>query len=166
MGGLSPRSRGVKALWDRLLFRNSVLCRRWENDVGDQITNQVVFPDTIPETAFEAHHSHTTASHRGVLKTINALQSRYYWPELTSEVCRLIAICHVCGSKRIWGKKRRSPLKQYVVGAPMERIAVDILDILKLRVKTSLYWWLVIISLNGLRTTQYQTKRQLRLQRS
>ena len=126
----TSQSRAVKTLWsqwDRLLFRNGVLCRKWENDVGDQITNQVVLPDTLRQTASEAHHSHTTASHRVVRKTTSALQSRYYWPGLTSAVHRLVASCHVCGSKKTWGKKRRSPLKQYVVGALMERIAIDIL---------------------------------------
>lgn len=127
---VSPQSRAVKTLWsqwDRLLFRNSVLCRKWENDRGDQIINQVVLPNVLRQTAFEAHHSHTTASHRGARKTISALQSRYYWPGLTSAVHGLVASCHVCGSKKTWGKKRRAPLKQYVVGAPMERIAIDIL---------------------------------------
>ncbi|KAL9957276.1 hypothetical protein ACROYT_G038892 [Oculina patagonica] len=127
---VSPQSRAVKALWaqwDRLLFRNGVLCRKWESDAGDQTTNQVVLPESLRQTAFEAHHSHTTASHRGVRKTIGALQSRYYWPGLTSAVHSLVTRCHVCASKKTWGKKRRAPLKQYVVGAPMERIAVDIL---------------------------------------
>ena len=74
----------------------------------------------VRQTAFEAQHSLTTASHRGVRKTLSALQSRYYWPGL-------VARCHVCGSKKTWGRKRRAPLKQYVVGAPIERIAIDIL---------------------------------------
>lgn len=42
---------------------NGVFCRKWENDIGDQITNQVVLPNTLRQTAFEAHDSHTTASH-------------------------------------------------------------------------------------------------------
>ena len=127
---VSPQGRAVKALWsqwDRLVFRNGVLCLKWESDMGDQTTDQIVLPEDLRQTAFEAHHTHTTASHRGVKKTLSALQSRYYWPGLTSAVHRLVARCHVCGSKKTWGKKRRSPLKQYVVGAPMERIAIDIL---------------------------------------
>ena len=127
---VSPQSRAVKELWaqwDRLLFRNGVLCSKWESDVGDQTTNQVVLPESLRQTAFEAHHSHMTASHRGVRKTISALQSRYYWPGLTSAVHSLVTRCHACASKKTWGKKRRAPLKQYVVGAPMERIAIDIL---------------------------------------
>ena len=68
----SPQRRAVETLWsqwDRLLFRNGVLCRKWENDIGDQITNHVVLPHTLRLTAFEAHHSHTTASHRGQYQT-------------------------------------------------------------------------------------------------
>ena len=32
----------------------------------------------VRQTAFEAHHNLTTVSHRGVRKTLSALQSRYY----------------------------------------------------------------------------------------
>ena len=160
-----PLRQAVKTLWsqwDQLLFRSGVLCCKWENDIGDQITNHVVLPHTLRLTAFEAHHSHTTASHSGVRKTISTPQSRYYWPGLTSAVHGLVAGCHVRGSKKTWGRKRRVPLKQYVVGAPKERIVIDILGPLpKTHRRTSLYWWLVIISLNGLRAMQYQTKRQL-----
>ena len=65
--------------WDLLLFRNRVLCRKCESDGGDQIIDQVILPESLRQAALEAHHSHTTASHRGVRKTLGALQSRYYW---------------------------------------------------------------------------------------
>ena len=127
---VSPQSCAVKTLWsqwDGILFRTGVLCCKWENDIGNQSFDKILLPNSLRQTAFEAHHSHTTASHRGVRKTLCALQSRYYWPGLTSSVYRLLACGHVCGSKKMWGKKRRAALKQYVVGAPMERIAIDIL---------------------------------------
>ena len=38
----------------------------------------------------------------------------------------------MCGTKKNWGKKRRSTLKQNVVGAPMECLAMDILGLLLL----------------------------------
>ena len=85
----SPQCRAVKTLWsqwDQLLFRNGALCRKWENDIGDQITNQIALPNTPRQTDFEAHHIHTTASHRGVWKTMSALQSLYYWPGLITAV--------------------------------------------------------------------------------
>lgn len=38
----------------------------------------------------------------------------------------------MCGTKKNWGKKRRSTLKQNVVDAPMECLAMDILGLLLL----------------------------------
>ena len=63
----------------------------------------------------------------------------YYWPELTSHVKTLVRICHECGAKKSWGKKRRSPLHQYIVGAPMERLAMDILGPLPLTPRGNRY---------------------------
>ena len=33
--------------WDRLLFRNRVLCRKCESDGGDQIIDQVILPESL-----------------------------------------------------------------------------------------------------------------------
>ena len=131
---VSPQSPSVKALWsqwDRLELKDSVLFRRWESDDGRQIINQLILPKSLRESALTAHHNHTTASHLGVRKTMSALRSRYYWPGLTSAVYKWVAGCHDCGAKKSFGKKRRAPLKQYLVGAPMERLAMDILGPLK-----------------------------------
>ena len=91
--------------------RNGLLCRKWENHMADQSIDEILLPNSLRQTAFQVHHSHTTASHRGVRTTLCALPSRYYWPGLTSAVYRLVACCHVCGSKKMWEKKRRAPLR-------------------------------------------------------
>ncbi|KAK3708498.1 hypothetical protein QZH41_003116 [Actinostola sp. cb2023] len=127
---VSPQSSAVKALWsqwNRLYFKDGVLFRRWENDDGTQIINQLILPKSLRETALTAHHNHTTASHLGIRKTMCSLRSRYYWPGLTSVVYKWVARCHDCGAKKSFGKKRRAPLKQYMVGAPMERLAIDVM---------------------------------------
>ena len=59
--------------WDRLLFRNRVLCHKCKSDGGDQVIDQVILPDSLRQAALEAHHSHTTASHRGVRSAISLL---------------------------------------------------------------------------------------------
>lgn len=41
--------------------------------MGYQTTDQIVLPEDLRQTAVEAHHSHTTASHCGVKKTLIAL---------------------------------------------------------------------------------------------
>ena len=85
------------------------------------------------------HHNHTTASHRGVNKTLASMKARYYWLGLTSHVKKWVRICHECGAKKRWGKKRRSPLQQYIVGSSMERLAMDILGPLPLTPRGNRY---------------------------
>ena len=139
---VSDRSPTLKALWsqwDRISFRDDELCRRWESESGDRVTYQIVLPESLRETALKAHHNHTTASHRGVNKTLGSLRRRYYWPGLTSQTYRWVTRCHDCRAKKTCGRKRRAPLKQYVVGAPLERIAMDILGPLPLTTRGNRY---------------------------
>ena len=120
---MSAYDRTVKALWAQW---NQVEFRwRWEEGGGGRTMYQIILPRNLQETALEAHHNHTTASHSGVNKTLGAIRARYYWPGLTSQVKKWVRVCHDCGAKKNWGKKRRSALQQYVVGAPMERLAMN-----------------------------------------
>ena len=41
----------------------------------------------------------------------------------TEEFCQK---CHLCGSKKSPPRPAKAPLQQYLVGAPMERIAIDL----------------------------------------
>lgn len=43
------------------------------------------------------------------------------------DVDRWVETCKVCGSKRNPPRRKQAPLKLYMVGAPMERVAIDIL---------------------------------------
>ena len=87
---------------------------------------RLYFQGTCMETALEAHHNHTTASHRGVNKT-GSNKGTILLARFDSQFKKWVRVCHDCGAKKNWGKKRRSALQQYVVGAPMERLAMDIL---------------------------------------
>ncbi|KAL9967720.1 hypothetical protein ACROYT_G026009 [Oculina patagonica] len=100
---VSPYDRTVKALWaqwDQLEFRDQVLCRRWEEGSGTRKKYQIIIPRSLQETALKAHHNHTTASHRGVNKTLGALRVRYYWPCLPAQVKNWVKVCHDCGAKK------------------------------------------------------------------
>ena len=69
---------------------------------------------------------------------MNALRYRYYWPGLTKLVYRYIIYCHECGSKKL---RKETPrlLNQYIIGAPMERIALDLLAPLSVTLQGSEY---------------------------
>ena len=119
---------------------DGVLRKWWERDDAKQVPYQILLPQRLREGGIRgAHHDLITASHRGVSKTTNALRYRYYWPGLTKQMYRYVSHCHECGSKKNYGKKRRASLNQYIVGALMEWIALDILASLPVTLQESEY---------------------------
>jgi len=73
----SPTLKALWSQWDRLSFRDGVLCRRWERDNDERVAHQILPPERLGETALQAHHNHTTASHRGVNKSLNSRRHHY-----------------------------------------------------------------------------------------
>ena len=88
------------AQWAQVEIHDGVLCRRWEEGDGVRKTYRIILPRNLQETALKVHHNHTTASHRGVNKTLASMKARYYWPGLTSHVNKWVRSCHECGAKK------------------------------------------------------------------
>jgi len=76
---------------------------------------------------FDSLHKHRTAGHLGEKKTINRLGERYWWVnwrEFTKQHCKK---CDQCAAKKPPHRTPRAPMKIYNVGAPLERIAIDVM---------------------------------------
>ena len=67
------------------------------------------------------------------------MKARYHRPGLTSRVKKRVRIPHECGAKKSLGKKWRSPLQQYIVGAPTERLTMYVLGPLPLTPRGNRY---------------------------
>ena len=72
-------------------------------------------------------HNSVTGGHLGIKKTLSKVRERYSWFKQKQDVENWCRHCDICASKKRPNKKPRAPLQQYNVGAPLERIAVDIL---------------------------------------
>lgn len=73
-----------------------------------------------------------TSGHLGIKKTLSKVQSRYFWYQLRNDVKKWCTKCDICVSKKNPPKKYKAPLIAFNVGAPFERIALDILGPLPL----------------------------------
>ena len=113
--------------WDRLQMREGVLYRKWESEKGDRITWQLVLPKELRQDMTQRLHSDPTSGHLGKTKTLDRVQRRYYWYEWRQDVSRLCKTCDVCATRKPPQKKHKSCMKQYNVGVPMERIAIDVM---------------------------------------
>lgn len=123
----SPSLRLYWLVWDQLKIRGGLLCMRWESDDGLRITYQVLVPKPRREEVVGELHGGQTGGHLGQKKTLAKVQQRFYWSGVNAGVRSFVRQCDTCASKKSPTKRRRAPLQQNVVGAPMRRMALDIL---------------------------------------
>ncbi|VDI02082.1 Hypothetical predicted protein [Mytilus galloprovincialis] len=113
--------------WEVVHLRSGVLYRKWESSDGGSFEWQLVLPKRFRRFVFEQLHETPTSGHLGVSKTFSKIRSRYFWYAMHQDVQHWCQLCDKCASKKRTPRKARAPLQTYVVGAPLERIAVDVL---------------------------------------
>ena len=139
---LSPCPRAMKSywlLWDQLQVKDGVLCRRWESDDGRQIQWKVVLPITYRKEIINELHGGKSGGHLGLTKTMAKVRQRFYWAGMGADVRSAVRQCNACASKKSPARKRKAPLRQLIVGAPMERIALDMVGPLPETVRGNRY---------------------------
>ncbi len=127
VSGCSAALKSYWAQWDMLVIRDGVLCKRWEDHDGKGVKFLVVLPQKFRNQVLKELHSSKAAAHMGRDKTLPRLRDRYFWYGMAADVRAFLRKCVQCAQRKNPPKKSRAPLQQYRVGAPMERIAVDIL---------------------------------------
>ncbi|GBM86428.1 Transposon Ty3-I Gag-Pol polyprotein [Araneus ventricosus] len=123
----SPATKRYWALWDSLHLKDGVLYRKWESDDGNSCRWQLILPKSrIPEVLRETHDS-ASGGHFGVMKTLSKTRERFYWDRLRADVENWCRECHACGARKGPKTRTKGRLQRYNVGAPFERMALDIL---------------------------------------
>ena len=96
-----------------------------QND-DSKVVLQLVAPKSLRKAILQHLHNHKTGGHLGLTKTLYNVRQRFYWPGQPSDVARWCHRCQECGARKR-KKGKRAPLKQEIVGLPMERITLDIM---------------------------------------
>lgn len=125
-----PQSHEVKSywvLWDSLCMQNGILMYRWETpEPGRNILIRVL-PRCMRQDAWKQVHEDPSGGHLGATKTLNKLRERCFWTGQRWDVKKWCDACTTCAAKKGPPRKPRSPLQQYNVGYPGERVAIDVL---------------------------------------
>lgn len=127
ISSFSPTTKRYWALWNSLHLQNGVLYRKWESDDGKTSRWQLILPKSrIPEVLRELHNG-ATGGHFGLMKTLQKVRERFYWDKIRNDVEQWCKSCNQCAARKGPSKRTRGRLQRYNVGAPFERIALDIL---------------------------------------
>lgn len=129
-GSIARKSSAVKtywAQWNQIEIQEGVLYRRWESDDGMLVKRQVLLPEKLRKDIVAEIHGNPLGGHLGSRKTLARVKARFYWSGLTADVRAFVRMCSLCQRRESPPRKRRAPLQQSRVGAPMERVAIDLM---------------------------------------
>ena len=121
----SPLQKTLWTQWSRLKYENGILYRQWFSTDGFHAHWQTVVPVKLQKIVLTLVHK-GLRGHYGEFRTKLQLQRRAYWPGWSRDVEAYCAACTEC-VQFVQGKPKRQGLLQSMqVGAPFERISIDL----------------------------------------
>lgn len=127
VAGLSPTHKRYWALWDSISIEEGVLVRIWESEDGRSFRTQVLVPQAKVKQVLQAYHDFLSGGHLGVNKTSDKIRERFFWCNYRIDVEEWCKKCDICSSRKGPKTRSRGKMKEYVVGYPFERIAIDVM---------------------------------------
>ena len=94
-------------------------------DINFSSVYQVVVLSSLQRDVMIQAQNARTAGHLGQTKTLKKIQRSFHWLGYHSEVQRWVRQCEDCARTKS-PSQARAALKTSSVGAPLERIAIDI----------------------------------------
>ena len=88
---------------------------------------QLLVPGSKKNDVLRYHHGIPFVGHLGIEKTLEKIKNKFYWPNMKLSVEEYCRKCDKCGARKTPPGKSRAPLRSYLVGAPMERIQIDVM---------------------------------------
>lgn len=125
--------------WDRIVIIDDILYRKWVNVTTNESILQFIVPEIWKNDIMKMLHDDIQVGHLGIHKTVARTQNRFYWLGYKHDIEKWIRNCVVCNSRKQPPRKAKSKMKQYNVGAPLERVALDIIGPLPVSNKGNKY---------------------------
>lgn len=113
--------------WSSLVVSNGVLFRRYTKKDGTGSYFQLMVPGSVKSDVLYQMHNTLLSGHLGEKKTREKLLQRFYWYGVRGDVRNWIRKCDVCSAIKTPNKTVRAPLGKMPVGAPMDRLGIDVL---------------------------------------
>ncbi|UYV65106.1 K02A2.6-like [Cordylochernes scorpioides] len=123
----SPELKTLWSQWDSLSIENGLLKRIWECADGKSKTMQLVVPKVQVPNVLREIHGGVSGAHFGINKTLKKVRERFYWVYYHEDVERWCKECDRCAASKGPKTRARGVMREYNMGAPFERIAIDVI---------------------------------------
>ncbi len=122
----SPETRHYWNYWDSLEVKDGLLFKHFHK-CNDHHYLQFIVPSAMRKDVLYQMHNSILSAHLGKTKTTEKILQRYYWFECRIDINNWIKKCDVCAANKLPTRKPKGPLGGMSVGAPLDRLATDIL---------------------------------------
>lgn len=109
--------------WDKLVTQNGLLYRVTNRGQGQ--VRQLVIPVSLKSQILESLHD--DMGHVGRDRTMDLVQSRFYWPFMTRDIEDKVGNCRRCQCRK--SPMQQAPLVSIVCTQPMELVCLDYLTV-------------------------------------
>lgn len=122
----SPQLKYYWSIWDSLEVREGLLFRKWESHDGATTSWLLVVPRERVTEVLREFHDAPAAGHFGVNKTLAKIRQQFFWSSCRQDVEEWCRRCDTCAAKKGPRQRGAGDLRVYNVGAPFERLALDV----------------------------------------
>ena len=123
----SAATRHYWSYWHSLVLKEGVLHRKFFRKDGTGAHLQILVPKELRNEVMKQMHDALLSGHLGRKKTREKTLQRFYWYGVREDVNNWVARCDECGAIKPQVKTAKAPLGQMPVGAPLDRLATDVL---------------------------------------
>jgi len=121
-----PATKSLHAQWERFKLKEGVLYRKYWSNNQEGESWQLVAPVAYRNEVMRTTHASVTGGHMGVKKTQVKVAKQVYWVGWSKDVRDFCRKCDVCARYHRGATKKQGELQNMCVGAPWERVAIDI----------------------------------------
>jgi len=121
-----PATKSLHAQWERFKVTEGVLYRKYWSNTQEGESWQLVAPLAYRKEVMRTAHASVTGGHKGVKKTQVKVAKQVYWVGWSKHVRDFCRSCDVCARYHRGTTKKQGELQNMCVGAPWERVAIDI----------------------------------------
>ena len=139
-------SPALKKFWqfrEQIELRDGLLYYVWDNAPLPSTHLFMVPRSMVPEVLSLCHDS-LTGGHLGISKTYARLRKHFMWYGMFIDCKLYVQTCLTCGLQKKPSRRQRAPMQLYHVGAPLERVHMDILGPLVRSQKGNLYILVIV----------------------
>lgn len=122
----SPEVRHYWTYWGSLEMHDGLLYKKFHRQDGTSTFLQLLVPKSLRSEVLKSMHDSVMAGHLGQKKTWHKTFQRFYWFEMKEDVGIYVRKCDTCAVNKADRKKPKAPLGKMQVGAPLDRICVDL----------------------------------------